>query len=301
MQCRQCQYTLWTIRARVCPECGTPFSIRDFAFIPNAVKFCCPHCAQAYYGTTPEGHITPQNFTCVSCDRPVSMEAMVLVPAEGVKEDEALQGDSELPWTAGGYTIFGRWFRMLGWSMSQPRQIARYLPDQGGTGAAYGFAMLTMTVYLAVGFLPIGLIGVLTTLTSPGGWKALADDGMTLFFLSGMGFGFVTFALGLPLWALVAHGLLRATGRTGMRMGATFQCVYYTAGCNIATAVPCLGILFWWVTLVWQAVSLTTALAHAHRIPMWRAALAAWLLPGVIMLGFVGLFVLSFLAPMFLY
>ena len=63
MNCHTCHYSLWNVRARLCPECGTPFSVRSYAFTTNSVQFKCPHCDQSYYGLNPEnGHIDPDLF-----------------------------------------------------------------------------------------------------------------------------------------------------------------------------------------------------------------------------------------------
>ena len=67
MRCKQCDYRLWNLTARRCPECGTPFLPSEFEFVPNSVQFCCPHCGQAYYGTDAKGHLVPPAFTCGRC------------------------------------------------------------------------------------------------------------------------------------------------------------------------------------------------------------------------------------------
>ena len=87
MRCKTCDYPLWQIRDRKCPECGSAFRPSDFEFTLNSVRFCCPHCEQAYYGTGANGHISPRTFACVSCAKVIDMDEMVLLPAEGVKDE----------------------------------------------------------------------------------------------------------------------------------------------------------------------------------------------------------------------
>ena len=69
MRCKTCDYQLWNLRSRQCPECGTAFRVSDYDFVPNSVQFCCPHCNQIYYGTSARGQLVPPAFTCVSCNK----------------------------------------------------------------------------------------------------------------------------------------------------------------------------------------------------------------------------------------
>src|SRR5437870_10981399 len=96
MHCKTCDYPLWNLKARQCPECGTPFLPSQFNFVINSVRFCCPHCDQTYYGTGERGHLVPSSFVCVNCARPIAMDEMVLRPAEGVSEQQT-QTD-RMPW-----------------------------------------------------------------------------------------------------------------------------------------------------------------------------------------------------------
>ena len=66
MRCQNCNYTLWNLTTRECPECGTPFLPSAQDFQPNSVRFCCPGCDQDYYGTSPRGHLVPSAFSLPS-------------------------------------------------------------------------------------------------------------------------------------------------------------------------------------------------------------------------------------------
>lgn len=66
MRCKKCDYRLWNLPSRVCPECGQPFRPSEFEFPVNSVQFRCPHCNQSYYGTGEKGHLVPIEFECVS-------------------------------------------------------------------------------------------------------------------------------------------------------------------------------------------------------------------------------------------
>ena len=86
MRCKSCDYPLWQLTDRLCPECGTPFLPSEHEFILNSVRFCCPHCEQPYYGTGEKGHLVPRTFACVKCAKFIDMDQMVLLPTEGVTE-----------------------------------------------------------------------------------------------------------------------------------------------------------------------------------------------------------------------
>ena len=60
------------------------------------MRFCCPHCDQAYYGTDLKGHLVPPQFECTQCGRAIDMDEMVLLPAEDT-EDLATRVDT-MPW-----------------------------------------------------------------------------------------------------------------------------------------------------------------------------------------------------------
>jgi len=128
MRCKKCDYRLWNLPSRRCPECGTPFRPSEFEFVPNSVRFCCPHCSQAYFGTSPKGHLIPSTaFTCVACGRPVHMDDMVLQPAEGFSEEQTVP--RHVPWLERDRHGFWRaWFRTIGMAMVAPGQLMQSLP-----------------------------------------------------------------------------------------------------------------------------------------------------------------------------
>jgi predicted RNA-binding Zn-ribbon protein involved in translation (DUF1610 family) len=96
MRCKICDYPLWNLTTRTCPECGSKFAPDEFEFVPNSVQYCCPHCAQAYFGTSEKGHLVPREFNCVKCGQRVQMNEMVLRPAAGVKEEQTKP--NPMPW-----------------------------------------------------------------------------------------------------------------------------------------------------------------------------------------------------------
>ena len=86
MHCRNCDDALWNLTSRECPECGTAFRPSDYEFVPQSMRFCCPHCDHPYFGTGDKGYTEPQSFAFLLCGRPVSMDHMV--PRAGARVPE---------------------------------------------------------------------------------------------------------------------------------------------------------------------------------------------------------------------
>ncbi|MCC6320238.1 MAG: YIP1 family protein [Phycisphaerales bacterium] len=278
MKCKSCDYPLWQIRARVCPECGAPFKPSDFEFVMNSVQFRCPHCEQPYYGTGPNGHLRPPSFVCIGCSRAISMDEMVLLPTEGVSEVLTLPGRN--PWVERrGNTWVGAWFRTIGMAIESPRGIGRQTPPQSSATAAFGFAILTNLVYVALSGLwilvfPFFLLGGMA-----------GGRGIGLFVVAAVFVAIVP--VGLLLAALVVHATLRLTGPAERGLKGTCLAVWYASAANIPTAVPCLSSYIAPLGWVWWAIASGFAVHAMHRCKGWRAALAV-ALPSVILAVLTG-------------
>src|SRR4051812_7864561 len=96
MRCPGCDYPLWNLPTRQCPECGRPFLPSEFDFVANSVRFCCPHCPQEYYGPGPRGPLVPDRFACVRCGHHIGMDQMTLLPTAGVAEEQTRT--DTVPW-----------------------------------------------------------------------------------------------------------------------------------------------------------------------------------------------------------
>ncbi|NRA59208.1 MAG: hypothetical protein HRU13_13940, partial [Phycisphaerales bacterium] len=74
MRCPACQYLLWNLRARVCPECGRSFELDEWDFENSDALFACGQCGGRLIGTTPES--VPE--ACPSCGEVPSRRSLVI-------------------------------------------------------------------------------------------------------------------------------------------------------------------------------------------------------------------------------
>ncbi len=301
MRCRTCDYALWNLRARVCPECGSPFSVVDYEFVPGSVRFCCAHCNQPYYGTDAKGHLEPREFECVSCGRPVTMEEMVLLPAEGVRDQDTA---ATLPWMMRGERgFFSSWFRTIGWGFAYGPQVGRALAVAEPGRGSYFFAFGTIALTALLAFSPTVCFVAPAMMGAGGGGgggvAAPAMWGPLLLFGLLLGGCILGAAVGLWLGPLIAHGTLRAMGSGRGGFNRSLGAVCYTCGPCVLSAVPCLGFYIFAISWIWWFISASLALAEAHRDRVWKAVVAmllpALLVPAVpigawllLMFSFVG-------------
>ncbi len=278
MRCKNCDYTLWNIRARECPECGTPFKPSDFTFTLNAVRYCCPHCQQDYYGTGPQGELVPRSFTCVSCAHPIDMDEMVLLPTEGVSE-EITQPDI-MPWLERHKIGFFRgFFGTILRSMGSPGRLIKMVPEDHPPTHGFIFAALTSLLYLALGLSPLLLI-MLIPLLGVGGRGGLGGAAASAGGTAGTILGGVVFTLVLiVVWGLSAHLVLAATGPTLRGPGRTYHALCYSSGANVLVAIPCFGPYLFWIFCIWWVVSAIIMLKDAQGVSAGRAVAALLALP----------------------
>lgn len=276
MRCKTCNYPLWQIRARVCPECGSPFRPSEFQFVVNSVRFRCPHCEQDYYGTGPDGHLEPSEFDCIGCGRRIGLDEMVLLPTEGVHEVRTLPGRN--PWVERRENTWGgAWVRTVGMAIGEPRALGRHTPANSSAWRAFVFAVITNLLYVSLG----GLWLIAFPLLFVGGAMA-----------GGRGVGIAAAALAvlglvpilLLIVPLVVHGVLRLTGPTERGLKGTSLALWYTSAVNLPGAVPCLSIYIAWLGWVWWAIAAGFALQAIQNCRGWRAAVAV-AAPAVLCVG----------------
>jgi hypothetical protein len=236
MRCRNCEYSLWTVTGRTCPECGAPFRPSEFVFPPQSVRFECPHCRAGYVGTSAEGHLVPRGFECGECHRQIDMDEMILSPIGAM--DEATEMLTNNPWAhrrseAGGLTIV-HWFRAWTSVIFRPGRFASTLRRNDSTKQAWIFAIYGWSFAAAIVFLLALLLVSVTSLplTPLGqgmfGAGATADIVLsaTLFAVGGF-FGLVVLAVLVALTHHVAAYLLIPNRGP---FGATLQATLYASG-----------------------------------------------------------------------
>jgi len=291
MRCRTCDYALWNLTARLCPECGAAFLPRDFEFVPNTVRFCCPHCDQVYYGTSETGHLEPDLFECVSCGERIAMDQMVLRPHEGLAEQQTQIGSN--PWLQRHRRgRFKAWCATIGSALVTPVRLARGTPQESSVGQAAWFALTTLAVTFAMGLLPFLCFGAGMPFfvarsaqgTNPpvGQMVAIMAGGMVV----GLAVVFILTGLYLGVWALVTHGILRVSGSGQGPLRTTFHSICYSSGTVVTSIVPCVGNL----AIVWWIVSAVLMVKESHRVHGVRATFAVLTFPVCAMVLIVAAF-----------
>lgn len=297
MRCKSCDYSLWQIKDRQCPECGIPFKPSDFEFNLNSVRFCCPHCQQDYYGTGERGHLVPSAFNCVRCSRPVSMDEMVLLPAEGVTEN--LTEVAKNPWLERGKRrgFWSAFFATIGQSLIAPGQLLRHTPVESSSGSALIFALVTQFLITIVSVVPMiaffGIMGLVGGMGARGAGPgaAAATGAMVGAMVAFGGFILVCWLVMHLLTVACAHVLLKITGGCAHGIGRTYQALSYASGANILSAVPCFGPYIGWI---WWLISACIALKYAQKVHGGRATAAVLALPMLALAGAITLYAVIF-------
>ena len=282
MRCKECDYRLWNLTTQRCPECGAPFLPSDYEFVPNSVAFCCPQCGQAYYGQGPKGHLEPAVFDCVSCGRRVDMNQMVLRPAENIREEQT-QADQN-PWLRRAER--GRvkaWFAMIGRAMVHPgRLIAATAPTSSLLQAFWFVAVTAMATVMWVG-IPMVIVGSIAILaTGPMHGAPMTAMGPVFGFGAWLLFLLASPIVGILLWGLVAHGVLRVGASPQRGLRGTYQALCYSYGAYAVTGVPCLGFYLTPLGLVWWIVSAILMVKRGQAVGAVRATCAVSLLPVIV-------------------
>ena len=283
MHCPDCEYPLWNLTSRVCPECGRAFRPSEFELRPNTVQFCCPGCMQVYYGTGANGHLVPPEFDCVTCGRRLHMDEMILRPLSG---PEVQTQPERVPWLDPGRGWMRRWLATVGWALVRPVTLMRAAPLRS-LWPSVGFAAISTGVVQVLALTPILLfplmIGIMAAGAGPGGGAAVGamSAGLGIFSLATL----LAQGVFLLAWGLLAHALLRLTGETRAGAARTFQALCFSSGANIVSATPCIGMYFGWI---WWLVSAVLMVREGQRVSGARASLAVLTLPVLAVLGVIG-------------
>jgi hypothetical protein len=295
MRCTQCNYPLWEIASRQCPECGTGFRPSTFTFAQNAVQFRCPHCAQAYYGTGAGGHLQPSAFTCVQCARAITEDEMVLLPTAGVKEELA-KADS-VPWLAREGGAVRSFLATVFMSLFRPDRLARALPETTRTRDAVWFLVwsLATSIGLVGGFIltACGLIGVMS---SGGNAKAMLPGFQSAQIAASVGGGLLLAnAVVVFVWMGATHLCLRMLGKPARGFAGTLECFAYGSSglqiCALFILSMC-GYMLSPLGYLWMAIIVGVMVCIRQKVSAGTAVWAMVLPPlMVIFLAFVVIFI----------
>ncbi len=292
MRCRKCDYQLWNLASRTCPECGDPFAPSGYTFRNGAVEFHCPHCRQTYFGTGDRGQLEPTAFACVGCGRDVTNDEMVLTPADGVVPDSAVE--DQLPWLRRRQAGFWKsWWRTALMGAINPIKLARSTPPDAAVGPAWRFASFNhLLVFVTGGSLYILFFALMMgfSLAAGGGGGGLSF-GMLLAMIAmliGVFIAFYVIALVfLAVWIAITHLLLRITGGAPHPMRATAVSILYTSGAYLTNLIPCVNNISW----LWWPVTAGITLSRIQGVAMWRGITAALVTPVLTIATFIALYV----------
>lgn len=288
MRCKNCDYRLWNLTSRRCPECGTPFLPSDFEFTPNSVRFCCPHCGQDYYGTGEKGHLAPIAFECVKCARHIHMDETMLLPTEGVAEESTVVDC--VPWLERSRRgFFKAWIATIGMAMVRPGRLMRALPPGQSSAQAWWFAILSNALFALTFISPFFLLFMLVPIATGSGATAARSLKTLAAFMGGALLAATVGTLVVvALWGCVTHVVLRITGSTARGAKGSFQALCYAGGANILSATPCIGMYIGWI---WWLISAVIMVKEAQQVRAWRAALSVLALPGLLTAAAVAFYV----------
>lgn len=289
MHCKSCNYPLWNLTGRICPECGKDFKPSDFEFIPNTVKFSCPHCQQHYYGTGEKGHLSPVEFQCVNCAAPLHMDQMVLLPADGISDKQTKP--IHCPWyERKKIGFFKGWLRTVGMAIRSPVTLIRSTPIEASGASAFWFAVLTLMLFTFVAGAAGSLIFIPFMLTMAGG----GGRGPGMFMVMGFAITWILWTvittIALLVWTILAHIILRLTGETKHTYSRTVQSICLGAGAMIPAAIPCLGFYLSLPGLLWWIIISVFMLKVGQGVSGFRASLAAIVPPTATIIIVVGLY-----------
>ena len=292
MRCKKCDYPLWNLSPGACPECGDAFRPGDFEFKIGEVRFCCPHCDQAYYGDTDEGLLDPASFECVGCKASIEQDECIIRPLEG---DDAIES-TVAPWFDNTRGLFKRTIYTAGWAMVRPGDLARGIPRNSGPGAGLVFLLLINVLSLVVGFLPILFVIMAVPLWTGGpAGIGVPGFGMAAGVISVFGgLALASSVFGVLLIALIGHLILRLTGPVQDGLGRTVSLACFGSGPVLIVAIPCLGPYCGsQVSGIWAIVSTILLIAAGQRVGGGRATLAVLTVPILAILAFIGLVALN--------
>lgn len=242
MRCRNCDYSLWNVVGRTCPECGTAFLPSAYSFQPNQVRYCCPGCDQEYYGTSTAGHLIPPEFTCVRCGAHCSMDTnMVLRSLPGLEGQDVSTDD--IPWCR--RASIGRWrawWQTFKLCMGSPGKVGMAISHSARTDTTSWFASLLIPAALmglVFGLLMLGL-AVAVRMGGRAAGPGWSDLGPALFMM-GFAVGMALFGVLLLAMAAGVSWFVLKFKDPNLTYSKVLACWAYGATPTVLVSIPCVG------------------------------------------------------------
>jgi predicted RNA-binding Zn-ribbon protein involved in translation (DUF1610 family) len=277
MRCRQCNYALWNIQGRTCPECGDAFRASTYEFDRHAVQFCCPHCGHAHAGDGADGLPEPHTFDCEGCGKRLHVDDTIVQPMPGKPEPAVRSG--VMPWEQR---------QRVGWpramlatcmcAMFRPLGLGRGIRQHASAGDAMAFGFLVIVLSSVVGcLLSIAAYIVLVDQLKED-WQGRfheITDILSIFIVQAL-----AYLVLLVTWPLIAHAALRLMGNREQSIDRTFVTFGYAGGSLILLAIPIIGpIVGPFIGAAWWMVSSMIMLSGNQRLSPNRSVVASLLLP----------------------
>jgi hypothetical protein len=263
MRCRTCDYQLWNLATRRCPECGTPFEPSDFAFAPRSVVFCCPHCQHEHIGDGPDGRPVESALNCAGCGQPINVDDMILRPAPGFTEEQT--HPELLPWLQRDRHGFWRaWLQTVRLAMFHPAEMMKLTPPSSSFWSAVSFFLINQAIVaLPISFFVTGML-----LWWADAFGRFARGGMDMSMVLA-----VSYFLGTIAAALSIAILARVIGKhpkddSDLQRSRTLQAVLYSGGTSLILAIPLVGLV---IGIPWWFFSTVAAMRAAHPSNTGRA------------------------------
>ncbi len=311
MHCKLCNYPLWNLTSRHCPECGQGFELADYTFAPGSVVFACPLCAHEHRGTSPSGHMEIARFECNGCHQLIAAADMAVCPvAPPTDRTDGGEPGAGAAWGAGlGGTraagpviemnpwlgdapLLQRWARTALYSITAPIRLISATPTLASPLPALRYAAMSLVAFWLVMIVVTMLytVGFTSVFVPGGGPPPMGFDADMLGFVAVMYSVYLVLTLAVCLlWSLVTHKLLAMSGPVSGPYRTTIQCFGYAAAGFGISMLACLyyaGFLLWGViaaVMIWRV----------HRTTPLRAAVCVG--ASLLIVGVIGVIVITVL------
>lgn len=268
MNCQRCDYPLFHLNARACPECGEPFAVEWYRFEPNSVAFQCPHCAQEYFGNDEYGLPFPRDFDCVQCGQPVSLNMMQVVPKVEGAAGRLAAGS---PWDERARIgAFSAWWQTWTLILTKPRD---FFQNHLGTswGEAYKFAFFACLIGLFTNCIFQALLMMGMGTLAGGGAGAGLAFAAPVYLCMGLVLPVITPAMGGAVSACFIHPAVALLAPRRRRFEDTMRVCMYGMAPYALYAIPVCGGMIGGLWAMWSTIA---GIQVVHRTTRGRAAFA---------------------------